>query len=293
MKKCRRCTTLLPLGKFEKRPQGGQGVSGLCHECLEHRYEHETFTCSRCGDTKIGTSFFRGSQGSVVVQPCRDCLSSIKKTKTRMAQIEKGRSPYHLLSSIDSDTRQGVCRECGPVHLYATGTRNGCGWRCGVKADLLSAAWYDTKAEVSDKHAAKRWHRIRNVRNVEMIGECTQCGDTPVRWNQSSGFFTCDSPDRKRAHAATERRRKRLKIYGLSEDDYERMNEQQQGLCAICGGTRVRAGTTGLVVDHDHETGAVRGLLCSSCNTGIGHMQESKSVLMAAIRYLEYHGSLK
>lgn len=42
-----------------------------------------------------------------------------------------------------------------------------------------------------------------------------------------------------------------------------------------------------LVVDHDHTTGAVRGLLCSACNTGIGHLKDDPAVVAAALHYLK------
>ena len=75
--------------------------------------------------------------------------------------------------------------------------------------------------------AATRWHRVRNVRGTEMRGNCSLCGDVPVRWIQSDGHFVCASPARKRQHADRERRRRRLALYGLSMDDYERMAESR------------------------------------------------------------------
>jgi hypothetical protein len=57
--------------------------------------------------------------------------------------------------------------------------------------------------------------------------------------------------------------------YGITEDDYHRMAEKQNQSCAICG-----RGTQRLDVDHDHETGKVRGLLCIRCNTTVGILEE-------------------
>ena len=56
-----------------------------------------------------------------------------------------------------------------------------------------------------------------------------------------------------------------LRKYGLSMEDYEKMNDVQQGACAICGCKPTRR----LSVDHDHKTGKVRGLLCVRCNTSV------------------------
>jgi len=70
------------------------------------------------------------------------------------------------------------------------------------------------------------------------------------------------------------------KSYNISTQDFSDMLMRQGGKCAICG----REGT--LCVDHDHITGAVRGLLCRGCNTGIGGLGDSVANLMAAVEYL-------
>lgn len=60
----------------------------------------------------------------------------------------------------------------------------------------------------------------------------------------------------------------------------------QAGCCAICG-THQDALKLTLAVDHNHDTGKVRGLLCNPCNAAIGRFKDSTSMLRAAIRYLE------
>jgi hypothetical protein len=69
--------------------------------------------------------------------------------------------------------------------------------------------------------------------------------------------------------------------YNLTPDQLAEMISEQDGRCKIC---KIR---TKLVVDHCHEELRVRGLLCASCNTGIGMLQDSTAVLRAAIAYLE------
>jgi hypothetical protein len=81
------------------------------------------------------------------------------------------------------------------------------------------------------------------------------------------------------------RRAEGLKInYGLSVNDYNEMHRKQNGVCAIC-----KSDNRGkrLVVDHDHKTGEVRGLLCSSCNWALGHMKDDIGILEKAIDYLK------
>lgn len=80
----------------------------------------------------------------------------------------------------------------------------------------------------------------------------------------------------------------RAAVYRLSLEQYEQMIEDQGGACAICG--RRPEFVDDLLIDHNHATGAVRGLLCHNCNVGIGQLQDSPDVLEAAIRYLEERG---
>lgn len=81
-------------------------------------------------------------------------------------------------------------------------------------------------------------------------------------------------------------RRSRLKnIWGLTEEAFEEMLRLQDGGCAICKSTEPR-GRGKFHVDHDHATGKIRGLLCHSCNTGLGQFKDSVGRLSAAIDYL-------
>ena len=70
--------------------------------------------------------------------------------------------------------------------------------------------------------------------------------------------------------------------YGMGQEMYDALASHQGGACAICG--LVPNGL--LVVDHDHETGGVRGLLCHKCNAGIGLMHDDPAIVGAALAYL-------
>jgi hypothetical protein len=87
------------------------------------------------------------------------------------------------------------------------------------------------------------------------------------------------------------------KSYGITSADYDRMFAEQGGRCAICLKSEDDiVGVRGLVVDHDHTKGevrkspdpkAVRGLLCVSCNRGVGYLCDDPALLRAAAAYLE------
>lgn len=76
-------------------------------------------------------------------------------------------------------------------------------------------------------------------------------------------------------------------LYGISSADYDRMLEEQDGVCAVCGGNATTHNhTEGLVVDHCHETGKVRGLLCDWCNRAEGLLRSSPENALALYHYL-------
>lgn len=83
-----------------------------------------------------------------------------------------------------------------------------------------------------------------------------------------------------RAHPRQQRTYRLRRKYGLTADEFDRIAAEQDGLCAIC---RLNPPT---VVDHDHETGLVRGLLCQDCNLGIGKLRDSADIVERAAEYL-------
>lgn len=132
--------------------------------------------------------------------------------------------------------------------------------------------------------------------------ECLRCGylgddfyhHTPHRCRpcvrEVNAEWRAKNPTYMAAHAR-ERRKKTPKRfehlmnrYGITYETYLSMLEEQGGVCAVCSappGRRV------LCVDHNHETGRVRGLLCSNCNAGIGMLGDDPDRLESAITYLK------
>jgi len=80
--------------------------------------------------------------------------------------------------------------------------------------------------------------------------------------------------------------RYKCKIYGISLEEYEKMFEKQNGLCAVCGNTNLRYKKS-LSIDHCHKTNMVRGLLCDDCNLAIGLMNDDIKILKKAVKYLK------
>lgn len=145
-----------------------------------------------------------------------------------------------------------------------------------------------------------------------------KCHDEPMRWHKrlalsKGGFWECGVKAKERLRewdiANPERKLKRerrwkaenlekrqeqgrrhalKKKFGLTLEEYDEMFAVQGGACAICESKRKTSRR--LAVDHCHQTGRVRGLLCSRCNTGLGQFGDSLEGLIAAVSYMRKNG---
>ena len=79
------------------------------------------------------------------------------------------------------------------------------------------------------------------------------------------------------------------RTFGIKYSEYERMMDEQNGLCAICFQPETSLKNKYLSVDHCHDTGKIRGLLCNACNRGIGYLKDSHLVIQNAFTYLTKH----
>ena len=93
----------------------------------------------------------------------------------------------------------------------------------------------------------------------------------------------------------SERRSYRKRFFerlGITQEDYNRMMFQQEGGCWICGtepATHKTSPDKLLIVDHDHDDGTVRGLLCQKCNKALGLFNDDLSLVVQAVHYLTKH----
>lgn len=125
--------------------------------------------------------------------------------------------------------------------------------------------------------------------------ECRTCKTTlPVvnfYVNKTTGFEgTCKRCDKIRHQISYQKRPEAhrahwLKVkYNITEEKYNQMLANQNGLCAICKGNDLSGRR--LAVDHDHDSGVIRGLLCLKCNRGLGCFEDSDDFLKNAAEYI-------
>ena len=119
--------------------------------------------------------------------------------------------------------------------------------------------------------------------DTEFYGRWGECKECQVARSQA---WILAHPEQTRTH----RKRARFAAYGITEEDFHAILADQDGTCAICNtidpGRGTKNGTAQWHIDHDHETGAVRGILCRRCNLAIGHFNDDPAMLDKAAAYL-------
>jgi hypothetical protein len=208
----------------------------------------ETKSCRKCGETRPVTEFYVQDKATGRLNPwCKVCYR----------EWYRGRGGYR-------GVEQRACEVCGKEYTASTSKRRFCGQNCKQRARTARVHPVPTKVCPVCKvefASAKRTY-------------CTQACATAAR--RADG-----------REALASRKHNLKKFYGLTQADFDRMLEVQDGRCAICHGDDPRSRTKQWHIDHNHETGIVRGLLCGPCNTGIGQMQDDPVRLRAAADYLE------
>lgn len=167
-----------------------------------------------------------------------------------------------------------ACSKCGIVkplsEFYASsgmrdGHRNDCKL-CNLEAKKKR---YDANPRIAIERVRKWQHD-----NPERVRE------TRRRRNAH--------PDRQRKQRDTYYRR----TYGISADDADAILEAQNHRCAICMKPAPER-LASMHLDHDHDTGAIRGFLCLDCNQGLGKLRDDPSLLLRAVVYLRQRGRIR
>jgi hypothetical protein len=240
------------------------------HKLTEISPENRTATCKICGEVNIVKSaIVKGKQ----YYRCRNTFD-----------IKTKKAPYikeHFLSNIDEEAKSGTCSKCGDVKIYKrtnhkTGAIN---WAC--HGSLVAS-----RIKIRDKRAIanprKPKHRLLSFDPEAQQGVCEICGPTPMIRRVDREDHLVKSAWRCPGSGRDFRINKK---YNLKRSDYNKMFKQQDGKCAICD----QEWEQNLRVDHCHDTGNIRGLLCDSCNLGLGKFQDSIDILQSAIAYLSSH----
>lgn len=261
----------------------------------------EELVCVECG-----AGFIRPGQRGPVPIRCAECKARHKRE--RHAASERRRQE-RLLREQRGEIRCGKCKKTKPAEDFNPSQRRDGGWclqchrekyveraggmeerACEVCGTTFTVTARSRKRYCGDKCKSVASSRRQVARNREARRgrPCENCGKeiSPDRLVLAR---YCSEKCRKEHVGPEIRRRSHLKrLYGLTPETYDELVARQDGRCAIC-----RTDDPGLKdvwhVDHCHTTGAVRGLLCAPCNTGLGQFKDDTSLLLAAVAYLEQH----
>jgi hypothetical protein len=158
--------------------------------------------------------------------------------------------------------------------------------QCRICGELKSLSEFYKASGMKDGHrgecrACFQAERRKNYKSAEAVARTQRWRDAnPARFKAWQAEYR-NRPERKRAMRDLYYRR----TFGITADDVDALIEKQGGVCAICGRTPTRLASWH--VDHCHETGVVRGMLCIDCNQGIGKFHEDPQRLRDAAAYLE------
>lgn len=126
---------------------------------------------------------------------------------------------------------------------------------------------------------------FRNRKGVKS-GKFSWCLECERIYNRSR-YIKKEKKEKMKKKPKTTNRERGLKFrYNISLEDYTKMYNLRNGKCDICDLPKQMGGRYGLYVDHDHKTGKIRGLLCTTCNTAIGKLKDNILLLQSAINYL-------
>jgi hypothetical protein len=110
------------------------------------------------------------------------------------------------------------------------------------------------------------------------VSHCTKC---KVAYNKAYREKNRDK------FLAVERKSKLKMTYGITPEQYDAMLSSQGNKCAICAAKTPGGRTKMFFIDHCHDKGNIRGLLCMRCNTGLGLFLDNPKFLLSAISYLK------
>jgi hypothetical protein len=175
-----------------------------------------------------------------------------------------------------------VCKMVKPYDQYGSHKRtlNSLNPQCKDCVNVRSAADYQKSIDVRRKQHKEYYENHKQESRARSEKRNILKHDDIKHWYKEN------HKKYKQLHAA----KARFRIYGLTEDDYRKMLEEQKNKCLICESDFTAKGPQ---IDHCHKTGKVRGILCSLCNTAIGKLKDSVEIITRAAKYVETEGDIR
>lgn len=181
---------------------------------------------------------------------------------------------HHFLRDVKSCCRCAVAKPLDEFHRDKT-KRDGHAGMCKACACANTREWNRAHDDPAARAERNRLKQIWRSDPARLEARNRREREAARKWREAQ--------DPEKLHRYFQEHWRRH-VYGLKPGEFERMLVEQDGRCLIC--KAVFEGKRTPHIDHDHDSGRVRGLLCRSCNTGIGFLDEDPGRLERAARYL-------
>jgi len=256
----------------------------------------QTKRCRKCGIEKGVEAFHRSKKGVYGVKgTCKQC--------NRMLTIAKRIAQSH------DPSKTHVCDTCNITLPVSSFNQNGDTCLACLRSLARTRRTYNAHAEDQVQvcvhcgivrpitsftaHSKSRRREWCSACRKEYDKEHYQCY-APRQRAYRKEFYHANREDIRKQQKAwrqstpTKRRELGIAQYGLTLLDLEAMMEAQCGFCSVCHKPFAKTPH----VDHDHDTGVVRSLLCGRCNSGLGFLGDSPERLESATEYIAFHKAL-
>jgi predicted restriction endonuclease len=139
-------------------------------------------------------------------------------------------------------------------------------------------------------YSAHKEERIAYARSYQAIHQDDIKNRRAIRNKENAKEISLKDKEYRLAHKEELRAYNMMRYHGVTIQEIEELKLKQNNKCAICG-NELKSGK-GTHLDHDHASGINRGLLCSSCNLGIGSLKDNPEIVLSAYKYLELWGEI-
>lgn len=216
--------------------------------------------CKDCGRTE--NQFDKWDSGSNGMLRCRECGNKyrrkyklrVQKQKCQRCNKLKSKNQFVRLTK-DHSRLCLVCYRKGKAQLENVKYSE-----VGTKGNMVKDGYY--LCSICNNIKPLKAFRKHKSNASGVTSSCKSC--LKIRDREKKMFYT----------------------YGITIEEYNILYDKQNGNCAICH-NNLKEGTNDCSIDHNHDNGNIRGLLCNTCNRALGMFQDSPQLLYSAIRYLK------
>lgn len=232
--------------------------------------EFEQKRCARCDVIKGASQFYPRQRW------CKSCHSDYHRARYA---VRRQRISY----VTPTEKRCGACKQVKIADQFSRrcdGLQSACR-DCALERGRRIRARNNKRSTIEiEIPLQKRCGTCKIVKDADQFDRCRSRTD-----GLQPRCKSCQIEYRRRV-LVQDRHSARKRNYGITPQDYDLMLKKQDGRCAICRQTPSAAPKGILYIDHDHQTDAVRGLLCQPCNTAIGLLKDRPDLMISAARYL-------